>query len=152
MAKNDTSNEKSMALHSNKYESPRMLCAKFGWKCLSGSGEEDLIILYMYFHYFIIISPWKRAEALLFNKLESPSPKDAFCKVWLKLAQWLWRRRFLNFVNLFSLIRNYLPLEKGVALHLNKIESPLLKDALSLIHIWRCRRYAVCRSRWSPYH
>ena len=23
---------------------------------------------------------------------------------------------------------------------------------LSLIHIWRCRRYAVCRSRWSPYH
>ena len=23
---------------------------------------------------------------------------------------------------------------------------------LSLIHIWRCRRYAVCRSRGSPYH
>jgi len=23
---------------------------------------------------------------------------------------------------------------------------------LSLIHISRCRRYAVCRSRWSPYH
>jgi len=23
---------------------------------------------------------------------------------------------------------------------------------LSLIHIRRCRRYAVCRSRWSPYH
>ena len=26
------------------------------------------------------------------------------------------------------------------------------KGSLSLIHIWRCRRYAVCRSRWSPYH
>ena len=25
-------------------------------------------------------------------------------------------------------------------------------ECLSLIHIWRCRRYAVCRSRWSPYH
>ena len=25
-------------------------------------------------------------------------------------------------------------------------------DILSLIHICRCRRYAVCRSRWSPYH
>ena len=24
--------------------------------------------------------------------------------------------------------------------------------ALSLIHIWRCRRYSLCRSRWSPYH
>ena len=23
---------------------------------------------------------------------------------------------------------------------------------LSLIHIWRCRRAAACRSRWSPYH
>ena len=23
---------------------------------------------------------------------------------------------------------------------------------LSLIHIRLCRRYAVCRSRWSPYH
>ena len=23
---------------------------------------------------------------------------------------------------------------------------------LSLIHIWRCRRGAECRSRWSPYH
>ena len=23
---------------------------------------------------------------------------------------------------------------------------------LSLIHIWRCRRPRVCRSRWSPYH
>eukprot|EP00826_Nyctotherus_ovalis_P052016 TRINITY_DN6547_c0_g1_i10.p1 TRINITY_DN6547_c0_g1~~TRINITY_DN6547_c0_g1_i10.p1 ORF type:complete len:196 (-),score=27.66 TRINITY_DN6547_c0_g1_i10:16-603(-) len=25
-------------------------------------------------------------------------------------------------------------------------------QSLSLIHICRCRRYAVCRSRWSPYH
>ena len=27
---------------------------------------------------------------------------------------------------------------------------PLLP--LSLIHIWRCRRSTLCRSRWSPYH
>ena len=26
------------------------------------------------------------------------------------------------------------------------------KDDLSLIHIWRCRRSTLCRSRWSPYH
>eukprot|EP00826_Nyctotherus_ovalis_P028798 TRINITY_DN22704_c0_g3_i1.p2 TRINITY_DN22704_c0_g3~~TRINITY_DN22704_c0_g3_i1.p2 ORF type:complete len:113 (+),score=43.95 TRINITY_DN22704_c0_g3_i1:467-805(+) len=30
-------------------------------------------------------------------------------------------------------------------------EKNVLLD-LSLIHICRCRRYAVCRSRWSPYH
>eukprot|EP00826_Nyctotherus_ovalis_P027124 TRINITY_DN21151_c0_g1_i2.p2 TRINITY_DN21151_c0_g1~~TRINITY_DN21151_c0_g1_i2.p2 ORF type:complete len:110 (+),score=16.90 TRINITY_DN21151_c0_g1_i2:196-525(+) len=29
---------------------------------------------------------------------------------------------------------------------------PELPQGLSLIHICRCRRYAVCRSRWSPYH
>ena len=31
---------------------------------------------------------------------------------------------------------------------------PLPKKVLflSLIHIWRCRRSTLCRSRWSPYH
>eukprot|EP00826_Nyctotherus_ovalis_P039715 TRINITY_DN3837_c0_g1_i15.p1 TRINITY_DN3837_c0_g1~~TRINITY_DN3837_c0_g1_i15.p1 ORF type:complete len:212 (+),score=43.19 TRINITY_DN3837_c0_g1_i15:271-906(+) len=29
---------------------------------------------------------------------------------------------------------------------------PPISSHLSLIHICRCRRYAVCRSRWSPYH
>ena len=27
-----------------------------------------------------------------------------------------------------------------------------ISHTLSLIHIWRCRRAAACRSRWSPYH
>ena len=35
--------------------------------------------------------------------IEFTSPTDVFGKVWLKLAQWLWRRRFLNVVNVFSL-------------------------------------------------
>ena len=43
--------------------------------------------------------------------LKSPSRKDALCQVWLKLAQWFWRRRFFkNFFKVFSLFRNYLPL------------------------------------------
>ena len=45
------------------------------------------------------------------------------------MAQWFWRR-FLNFVNVFWLFRNYLPLENDRALHLNKLESPSTKDAL----------------------
>ena len=44
-----------------------------------------------------------------------PSPKDALCQDWLKLAQWFLWRRFFNFVNVFSLFRNYLPLEKSGA-------------------------------------
>ena len=35
-----------------------------------------------------------------------------------------------------------------------KMSLDLLKGlwSLSLIHIWRCRRSTLCRSRWSPYH
>ena len=39
-------------------------------------------------------------------------------------------RQILNFVNVFSLFRNYLPLEKVGAFHLNTLESPSIKDAL----------------------
>ena len=83
---------------------------------------------------------------LHFNKLESPSPKDALCQVWLKLAQWFWRRRFLNFVNGFSLFRNYLPLEKGGVLFKKKqLKSPLPKDALCQVWLklaqWFLRRF-----------
>ena len=47
-------------------------------------------------------------------KVEYPSPKDVLCQVWLKLALWFWRRRFLNFVNFFfALFCNYLPLNRA---------------------------------------
>ena len=60
-----------------------------------------------------LLSLWELNGSSL-NKLESHSPKDALCQDWLKLVQWFWRR-FLNFVNVFSLFHNYLPLEKGGA-------------------------------------
>ena len=90
-----------------------------------------------------IITGEKNTQYLLFeiwmvlylNKLDSPSPKDALCQVWLKLAQWFWKRRFLNKLKAFSLFRNYLPLEMGMALHLNKFESPSPTRMLSLVEI-----------------
>ena len=39
-----------------------------------------------------------------------------------------------------------------VFLLLPKLPTPWDVNGLSLIHIWRCRRYPLCRSRWSPYH
>ena len=74
--------------------------------------------------------PLEKDRALHLNKLQFSSPKDALCQIWLKLAQWFWRRRFFNVVTVFSLFRNYLPLEKDRALHLNKPKSPSPKDAL----------------------
>ena len=94
---------------------PRMLCAKFGWNWLSGSWEEDFLILSPYFLLFRNYLSLEKGRVLHLNKLESSSPKDALCQVWLKLAQWFLRRWFLHFVNLCSLFRNYLPMEKGGA-------------------------------------
>ena len=75
---------------------------------------------YLLFRYYL---PLEKGGALHLNNLESPSPKDALCHVWLKLALWFGRGGVLNFVNVLSLFRNYLPLDMGVALHLNKLES-----------------------------
>ena len=48
----------------------------------------------MYFRYLCNYLPLAKGGGLHLNKLESPSPKDALCQVWLKLAQWFWRRRW----------------------------------------------------------
>ena len=37
--------------------------------------------------------PLEKVGAFHLNKLESPSSKDALCQVWLKLAEWFWRRK-----------------------------------------------------------
>ena len=84
--------------------------------------------------------------ALHLNKLESPSPRDTLCQVWLKLAQWFLRRRFLKVVNLFLLIPNYLPFGKGVALRLNKLEFPSPKD--TLCQVWLKLAQWFWRRRW----
>ena len=65
--------------------------------------------------------PLEKLRGPSLNNLESPSPKDALCPVWLKFSRWFWRRRFFNLVNIFSLFRNYPPLTKGMAHHLNKL-------------------------------
>ena len=52
---------------------------------------------------------FENSIVLHLNKLEFPLPKDAICQVWLKLAEWFWRRRFLIFMNASSLFRSYLP-------------------------------------------
>ena len=73
-------------------------------------------------------------------------------QVWLKLTQWF-LRRILNFVNAFLLFHYHLSLEKGRALHLNKLESPLPKDALCQVWLklaqwfwrrrWKCEKFTT---------
>ena len=89
-------------------------CAKIDWNWLSGSGEEEFFNFVNVFSLFLNYLPLEKGGALHLNKVEYPSPKDALWQVLLKMAKWFWRRRFLNFVNVFSLFRNYLPLGKDM--------------------------------------
>ena len=120
-----------------------MICAKYGRNWPTDSGEVHFQNLSMYFHYFVIIAPWKRAGPFIWTKLNPLHPEDDLCNVWLKLAPWF-LRRFLKFVNVFSLFRNCLPLKKDGALHLNKLEFPSPKDALCQVWLklaqWFWRR------------
>ena len=74
--------------------------------------------------------PLEKGVVLYMNKHKSPSPKDALCQVRLKLAGWFFREKKLKFRQCIFAIMICLPLEKGVALRLNKLESPFPKDAL----------------------
>ena len=113
-----------------------MLCANFveigpmflGRRCF------NFVNVFSLFHNYL---PLEKFGALHLNKLESHSPMDVLCQVWLKLAQWFssgpvvqQKRIFFNFINVFSLFRNNLPLEKSDALQLDKFESCLPKNAM----------------------
>jgi hypothetical protein len=45
--------------------------------------------IFLLFCYYL---PLEMGNPLHLNNLESPPPKDDLCQVWLKLAQWFWRR------------------------------------------------------------
>ena len=66
--------ENWMVFHLNKIEShsPKdALCQV----CFSGSGEEDFLILSIYFWYFVIISPQKRVGPFIWLKLNPLHPR-----------------------------------------------------------------------------
>ena len=112
-----------------------MICAKFRWNWHRGSREEDFFfnlnfkILSMYFHYFVIVSPWKMVWSFIWKKLNSLH-KDALYEVWLKCPSCSWEKDSKFRQCIFAILK-YLPLEKGVALHLNKLEFPTPKGAFS---------------------
>ena len=137
-----------MVLHLNKVESPspkNALCQVW-LKLVQWFLRRRFFNFVNVFSLFRNYFPVEKGVSLHLHKLGFPSSKDALCQVWLKLAQWIWRRRFFKFVNVFSIFHNYLPLEKGIALHLNKFESPPPKDALCRVWlklaqwIWRRSR------------
>jgi hypothetical protein len=69
----------------------RMICTKFYWNWLAGSGEENFKIIskFLLFRYYLPLG--KEVVLHLYNS-ESSLPKDELCQLWLKLAQRFWRR------------------------------------------------------------
>ena len=60
-----------------------------------------------------------------------PLPDDALCNIWLKLAQWLWWKRFLKNCSCIELCHFYLNLVKKSNYHLirRKLHIPSPNDA-----------------------
>jgi hypothetical protein len=87
--------------------------------------------------------PFDEDLVLNLNNLEFPWLKDNLYQVWLKLVRWFWRRRFLKIFSVFLLFPYYLPLEWGVALHMNKSESPLPKDNLCQLWLQLAKRFWI---------
>ena len=68
---------------------PMMLCAKFGWNWLSGSGEEQFLISSIYYSYFVIISSWKRVGPFIWTNWNPLHPRMLCAKFgWNWLSGW----------------------------------------------------------------
>ena len=75
------------------------------------------VLATLYFIYYLTLE--KRGSS--YEQIwESLSHKDTLCHVWIKLPHWFWRR-FLNYVNVFSLFCCYHTVENGEAFLLNII-------------------------------
>ena len=77
---------------------PQMLCAKFSWNWFRGSGE-DFKFSSIYFHYFVIISPWRRLGPSLYE-IESLSLKDALCQNYTFFENMYWLFFFFKKLNI----------------------------------------------------
>ena len=110
----------------------RMPCTMFGrnWPSVL---EKKIFNKILHFRYYL---PLEKDVTIHLNKLESLPSKDALCYVCLKLAKQFWKRICLINLNRNLLFRYYFPLEKGVALHLNKLESPSSKNLYQVWIIW----------------
>ena len=99
----------------------------------------------MYFRYFEIISAWNRAGPFIRTNLNPLHTQGLFVPSLFEIGLVV----LFNFVNIFSLFLYYIPLGKGRALHLNKLEFPIPKDAL--YQVWLKLVQWFLRRRWKVY-
>jgi hypothetical protein len=54
--------------------------------------RRRVLNIFSVFLLFCYISPLGERQSPSFEQTWIPSPKDDLCQVWLKLAQWFWKR------------------------------------------------------------
>ena len=109
-----------------KGDHPRIISAKFGWDWLTSFRGEEFFLISSPFFLFLAWRPsWLEVRITGHNFGRGPS-KDHSTKVWLQLAQWFLRRRFLCEFP----IRFYVKLSSAVGAIL--IEGPNRRT-----HIWK---------------
>lgn len=117
--------EWELALHLNKIKTPspkHTLCPDRLKLNPRISRKKILVYLFIVSSLFFNYLPCKRKLALLFNKLESPSPKHTkTCSIRLKLAAWFFK--FLKNQTLLLTLSNYVPFEE-LNPYLNKFTNP----------------------------
>ena len=94
-----------------------MIYSKFEWNWSAGSGEKILKKIIPGFFPFRYYLPLEKGDPLHLNRIESTSPKDDLCQIWLKLVQWFWRR-FLNDPTPFLHFCDYHHFEEDLAFSL----------------------------------
>jgi hypothetical protein len=144
--------EEDLALYLNKlkFPSPKDNLYEVWFNLACWFWRRRFLKMFTAFSFFRYYLPLAKSYLLSLNKLEFPLPKDNLYQVWLNLARWFWRRRFLKIFSVFLLFCYYLPLEKGYPLPLNKLESPSPKDDLYQVWLklvpWFWRRSRKCKS------
>ena len=103
--------------------------ARFGWNWPCSTEVENFQIFSIYFYHYAIIS-FEEGCGPLFVKIWIPSNQGCFVLNLVEIGSVVLKREFLNIFNIILLFRFYLPFEKGLVLHLNKLKSPPSKDAL----------------------
>jgi hypothetical protein len=88
----------------------------------------------------VIISPLNRTWPFIWTNLNSLHPtQDNLYQVWLNLACWFWRRRFLKIFSVFYTVSLLSPL------HLNKLKSPPPPRMICAKSEWFRRRCQKCK-------
>ena len=108
---------------------PRMLYTRFGWNWPCSTEVENFQIFSIYFFIILLLSPLEEGCWPLFVQIWIPSTQGCFVPNLVEIGPVVLKREFLNIFNIILLFRFYLPFENGLALHLNKLESPSPKDA-----------------------